>query len=256
MTLYGPGGEIISSPEQGAPDGSPFSLSNYPYQWGQADREKGWTRHHEGGRSFETSVAVTNSDGTAINQGTARVFEEIRDILAEGATDLPETQDVRVLNQPVVPGLFVTEQVRIPYGATSGALDANDCYGEIARVLAPIRGRILSIKRIDQDDVVTADTIHVFSARFVAAASDAAFTISAVDGANWITTQVFPTGTDLGSVRVSEIADVDSEYQLPQVTEWNGVPLGYLYFQESTTGTATPTAGGMPLVQFYILPLI
>ena len=81
------------------------------------------------------------------------------------------------------PELFATEWVRVPYGATSGALDANDAYGDEVRAGAPVRCRLLSIQVVDQADVVVAGTLSIYlsTRQFTAAASDAAFTISAAD---------------------------------------------------------------------------
>src|SRR3990167_7048582 len=91
------------------------------------------------------------------------------------------------LSDPVRTEMYVTPMVRVNYGATSGALDANDALGDVFVFDVPAKGRILSVKMVDQDDDTLAATIHVFSKDFVAAASDAAFTISAADAVNWIT---------------------------------------------------------------------
>lgn len=149
--------------------------------------------------------------------------------------------------------LWVSQKIRIPFGATSGALDANDALGnkftfstsEDGEPL-PIRGRILSIRRGDQSDVVLADTIHIFTDDFTAAASDAAFTISAADEYNHVTSQTFPAGTDIGSAKTAEVTDVNVDYYSP---------LRKLVCQESTTGTPTPTVDAMPWVQIFVLDL-
>ena len=52
-----------------APDGEPFSDANYPYHWSQADRERGYVRHPDGGRSFETIIAVGGHDGASVGAG-------------------------------------------------------------------------------------------------------------------------------------------------------------------------------------------
>lgn len=150
--------------------------------------------------------------------------------------------------------LWVSQQVRVPYGATSGALDANDALGDkiyfrqsIDGRPLPKRGRILSVRRIDQDDDTLSDTIHIFSAEFTAAASDAAFTISAEDAAQHVTSQTFPVGTDLGSAKSAEITDINADYYSPGAV---------LVAQLSTSGTPNiASAVVMPLVQLFILPL-
>ena len=151
------------------------------------------------------------------------------------------------------PSVWVSVPTLIPYGATSGALDANDAmgnkfyfqYGIEGRPL-PRRGRILTIRRWDQSDVVLADTIHISIQEFTAAASDAAFTISVADSVYFLQSQTFPTGVDIGSAKVAEITDVNQDYYSPDRR---------LVCQESTTGTPTPTSGAMPIVQLFILPM-
>ena len=149
--------------------------------------------------------------------------------------------------------VWVSQYVRAPYGATSGALDANDAMGDkfyfrssITGAPLPISGRILTIRRIDESDVALADTINISTQEFVAAASDAAFTISVLDSHFFLQPQTFPAGVDLGSARVAEVTDVNQDYFSPGRV---------LVCQESTTGTPTPTSGAMPIVQVFILPL-
>src|SRR3990167_483656 len=115
------------------------------------------------------------------------------------------TVKVEIVN-PVGMALIPTAQVRVPFGATSGALDANDAMGDIFVFdqdvyghPLPKVGRIISIKMIDQYDVVLAPIIHIFNRIVAVAASDAEFAISAVDAAYWVTSQTFGTFTDLGS---------------------------------------------------------
>ena len=141
--------------------------------------------------------------------------------------------------------LFVTEQIQAPFGATVTALDANDAAGDMMTFTVPVMGRILSIKFIDPADQTSALTLHVYSKPFVAAASDAAYTIADEDALNWVT-NVTPTMIDEGGSQVGAVIDIDSEYLSPS---------GRLYAQLSTTGTPTFTQATMPLVQMYILPL-
>lgn len=141
--------------------------------------------------------------------------------------------------------LHVTEQIQAPFGATSGAHDANDAVGNMMVFTVPRMGRILSVKFIDPADQTSALTLHVYSKNFVAAASDAAYTIADQDAINWVT-NVTPTMVDEGGSQVGEVIDIDSEY----LSESRR-----LYAQLSTSGTPTFAQGTMPLVQMYILPL-
>ena len=141
--------------------------------------------------------------------------------------------------------LAVTEQVQAPFGATSGAHDANDAVGNMMTFTVPKMGRILSVKFIDPGDETSALTLHVYSKPFVAAASDAAYTISDEDALNWVT-NVTPTMVDEGASQVGEVIDIDSEYFSESER---------LYAQLSTSGTPTWTQAEMPLVQMFILPL-
>ena len=141
--------------------------------------------------------------------------------------------------------LFVTEQIQASFGATVTALDANDAVGNMMTFTVPRMGRILSVKFIDLADQTSALTLHVYSKPFVAAASDAAYTISDEDAVNWVT-NVTPTMVDEGAAQVGEVIDIDSEYLSKSRR---------LYAQLSTSGTPTFTQATMPLVQMYILPL-
>ena len=174
-------------------------------------------------------------------------------------------QDVRITSAEIpVPvdapaNLWVSPWILVPYGATSGALDANDAFGNMITfdqsVLGdslPARGRIVTIKMVDQDDDTLAASIHIFSRTFTAAASDAAFTISVADAANWVASELFDSGTDIGSAKVFTIKNVNVDYWAPL----NVAGVRALYAQLSTTGTPNiASAATMPLVRLYILPL-
>tara|TARA_Y100000310_G_scaffold119312_1_gene118053 strand:+ start:3147 stop:3686 length:540 start_codon:yes stop_codon:yes gene_type:complete len=141
--------------------------------------------------------------------------------------------------------LYVTAQLRAPYGATSGAFDANDAVGNMMEFDVPKRGRIKSAKFVDQADQTSALTAHVYSKPFVAAASDAVYTIADADAVNWVT-NITPTMVDEGGSQVAEVVNIDSDYYSEG---------GKLYVQLSTTGTPTMPQATMPLLQLYILPL-
>lgn len=200
------------------------------------------------------SVVVAQADAEALQvQANLTWGLEGVDELHPVPVIVEELPDVGVKGSvAVVPKIWVSKKVVIPYGATVGALEANDALGDkfyfdysVDGEPLPAKGRILTIRRYDPSDVVLADTIHIFASDFTAAASDAAFTISAADSLKQITSQVFPAGTDLGSAKVAEIVDVNVDYYCP---------LGVLVCQESTTGTPTPTSAAMPTVQLFILP--
>ena len=88
-----------------APDGQPYSDTNYPHDWPQKDREKGLYRHPEGGRSFETFLATGNSDGSQIGAATESVLEDILyelramrlGMMASGLIEEVKDVDIRVL---------------------------------------------------------------------------------------------------------------------------------------------------------------
>lgn len=153
-----------------------------------------------------------------------------------------------VMPNPLVrTGLFESEWVQADYGATSGALDANDAMGNVFKIAVPTKGRILSIKMLDLDDDTLAATIHLYSANFTGAASDAAYTVADTDANGWVASELFDAGTDEGSFKAHVIKDVNVEYVA------NG---GYLYAQLSTSGTpniADQTV--MPKVKLFIQPL-
>lgn len=151
--------------------------------------------------------------------------------------------------------LWVSELVRAPYGATVGAIDANDALGDkmyfewsIDHRPLPLSGRILSIRLIDQDDDTLAVTINISTRDFTAAASDAAFTISAADAQFFLQPYTFPAAmSDLGSAKIATLTDINEDYYSEQRR---------LVAQLSSTGT--PNIAGnstMPLVQLFILPL-
>lgn len=237
-----------------APDGEEFTEDNYPIQWSQADRERGSFRHPAGGKSYETAVAVVGNDGGGLTDNLSTVLEDIRAELqsAREAREFPETQNVNIIAQPAAaPGLFVSDPVVVGYGASSGALDANDAYGDLMEVVVPEFGRLTTLKLFDPDDVIAAGTlsIWVFSVKPAAPpASDAAIAsgYTDFDGRSMVTAQAFGSMTDIGAGRFLEIVDIDSDYH---------APIGKLWFQLSTTETPTPTAGGMPIVTFFILNL-
>lgn len=237
-----------------APDGEEFTEDNYPIQWSQADRERGSFRHPAGGKSYETAVAVVGGDGGSLTDPLGTVLEDIRAELqlAREAREFPEAQNVNIVAQPApAPGLFASLPVVVGYGATAGALEANDAYGDLMEVVVPKLGRLTNIKLFDADDGIAAGTlsIWVFSTKPNAPpASDAAIASGYVDvdGIGMVTAQSFGSITDIGAGRFLEIVDINSDYYAPQ---------GKLWFQLSTTGTPTPTAGGMPIVTFYLLPL-
>lgn len=150
--------------------------------------------------------------------------------------------------------LWESDWILVPYGATSGALDAGDAFGNTITferselgVDLPRLGRIVSIKMVDRDDDTLAASIHIFRDTFTAAASDAAFTISVADAAKWVASEAFDAGTDIGSAKVFTIKNVNVDYY---------APTRKLYAQLSTSGTPNiASAAVMPLVKIYILPL-
>lgn len=150
--------------------------------------------------------------------------------------------------------LWVSPFSRVPYGATSGAVDAGDALGDPIKfysditgtVALPTRGRILTIKMLDLDDDTLAATIHIFNQWFTAAASDAAFTIADEDAVNWVASELFDAGTDIGASKVHVIKDVNVDYY---------APAGALFAQLSTSGTPNiASAAVMPQIQIVILP--
>lgn len=153
------------------------------------------------------------------------------------------------------PELWISEWVTVPYGATSGAIDANDALGDMVTFTEsvtgqrlPTRGRILSIFCLDRDDDTLAATIHVFNRTFVAAASDAAFTISVADARNWVTSETFGTPIDIGAAKVVVAKNVNVEYYAEQ---------NQLFAQLSSTGTPNlADATTTPLLRLVIQPLV
>ena len=139
-------------------------------------------------------------------------------------------------------GLYYTS-ITVPGIAAADAFDANDAVGTPFVIPVPVRGIIEAAKLIDPDDDTLALTVHLFSRPFIAAASDAAFTISADDAIYWITSITFDTPiVDIGSAKVSEKAGA-TYYEAPK---------GYLWGQCSTTGTPTIAAEKMPILQLGI----
>lgn len=137
-------------------------------------------------------------------------------------------------------------EVEIPGIAAGDAFDANDAVGGMFSIDVPSAGYIVGFKLIDRDDDTLALTAHVFNNRFTAAASDAAFTISAADSRFWVTSVQFTNVLDLGSAKVSEV--VGESFYL--------APLGKLFIQCSTTGTPNIAAGAMPILQLGIRPAV
>ena len=134
-------------------------------------------------------------------------------------------------------------QVIIPGIAAADAFDANDAVGTVFEIPVPMRGIIESAKLIDPDDDTLALTAHLFSELFVGAASDAAFTISAADAPNWITSITFDTPiVDIGSAKVAEKTGSTYYY----------APNGVIYCQCSTTGTPNIAGGAMPRLRLSI----
>ena len=101
-----------------------------------------------------------------------------------------------------VDAVFLTSWEQPGYGATSGAHDANDALGDPVEWAVPRFGKIVTVNLIDIDDDTLASSVHIFSRPFVAAASDAAFTISVADARWWVTSQVMGTPTDIGGAKV------------------------------------------------------
>lgn len=155
---------------------------------------------------------------------------------------------------PSVAVLWESPWVQVPYGATSGALDANDALGNkitfeygVDGTRIPRHGRILSVEMIDPDDDTLAATIHIYSHDFVAAASDAAYTVGLGDAENIVAAEAFDAGTDEGSFKFHAIKDVNAEF---------GAPERRLYAQLSTTGTPNiASAAVMPKVKIFVLPM-
>ena len=169
--------------------------------------------------------------------------DETRDTAVTSAHPLP----VKDYSDPKSE-LWVSDWVLVPYGATSGALDANDALGDKFRFSGvPKKGRISVIQMADQDDDTLAATIHIFREDFTAAASDAAFTISVADSRKWVASEAFDAGTDLGSAKAHVIKNVNVDYYAPS---------GTLHCQLSSTGTPNiASADLMPLIRIAILPL-
>lgn len=165
----------------------------------------------------------------------------------DGAHPLP-----MALLETVKGGLWVSPLIEVPGIAAADALDANDALGsrfiidtDVNGAPLPERGVIIGAKLIDPDDDTLAATLHIFNSIFAAAASDAAFTISAADSREWVTSILFSPTTDIGSAKVVEVTGWNSPYYSPG---------RQLHCQLSTTGTPNIAAGAMPQVQVFILP--
>ena len=152
------------------------------------------------------------------------------------------------------PSLWVSPWIQIDYGATSGALDANDAFGnpftfsvDVLGNPLPILGQILELDVLDIDDDTLAITVHVLTDFFTAAASDAAFTLGLADAELYVTSQTFAAGLDVGSFKHHEILEINKRYYSPKHT---------LVCQASTTGVPNiASAGTMPKVRAVVLPL-
>ena len=131
---------------------------------------------------------------------------------------------------------IVAEQ--IPGIAAADAFDANDAVGTVFAIRVPHVGIIENFKLIDPDDDTLALTAHIFKKQFIGAASDAAFTISAADSLNFVTSVLFDSPLDIGSAKVYE--EVGSSYY--------EAPEGLLWCQCSTTGTPNIAAGKSPVL--------
>ncbi len=208
-------------------------------------------RRRDGDMSYRYDGAIGGQDQVDEQHPLPTTFH----FHVEGVDDYQEADATTGFPVNVVgtvgPSLFVSDQVAPNYGATSGALDANDAYGSAQAVNVPQKGRITKISVVDRDDVIAAGTlsIAVFSGPVPSApASDAAIAsaYTAGDIAKTITVQTFGSMIDLGAARFLDVVDIDEDYQLTGSQMW---------FQLSTTGTPTPTVNGMPLVQFFIQPL-
>ena len=140
--------------------------------------------------------------------------------------------------------LYITTPIQ-PF-VDAGIMAANDALSNIFSVPVPVYGRLVAVRVIDVDDDTLASTVHLFTAPFVAAASNAAFTIGAADAKNWITSQVMGTPVDIGGAKVVDNVGLSIYY-------W--APLGRLWGQMSTTGTPTVAAGSAPYVSFAIIPM-
>lgn len=156
------------------------------------------------------------------------------------------------LTETVRGGMWISPRIEVPGITAADALDANDALGGLFTVSndvngepLPSRGVILAAKLIDPDDDTLAATLHVFSELVSAAASDAAFTISAPDSLSWVTSISLSSTTDIGGAKVAEVNGWNSPYYAAGRK---------LYCQLSTTGTPNIAAGRMPQVQLFILP--
>ena len=163
---------------------------------------------------------------------------------------MPTIDYVNYIKQPVATTnrVFLTNWAQPGFGATSGAIDANDALGDPFAWSVPRYGMISSVSLIDIDDDTLAATVHIFNRPFTAAASDAAFTIALLsDVQNWVTSQVMGTPLDIGAGKVVTNSGLFIYYE---------APLGQLYSQLSSTGTPTIAgAATMPFIRLAILPL-
>ena len=137
--------------------------------------------------------------------------------------------------------LFVVDAV-IPGIAAADAFDANDAVGDVFAVDVPTAGWITGARLIDADDDTLALTAHIYTVRFVGAASDAAYTVGAEFSRYWVTNITFDLAEDEGGFKVAEEVG-NSFYRSPS---------GKLWIQCSTTGTPNIALTAMPRLQLGI----
>ena len=192
-----------------------------------------------------TATEVTQSDAGSL-QIAANLKVGLEDVggLNPVPVSLVDIGELRAeLRQIKSPDRLYEVEIEIPGITPANPLDANDAIGTIFRIPVPPIGIIESAKLIDPDDDTLALTAHLFRKQFVAAASDAAFTISAADSKDWITSITFDAPiVDIGSAKVSEKVGA-TYYETPD---------GYLWCQCSTTGTPNIAAGAMPILRLGI----
>ena len=209
--------------------------------------------------SFSTE-AYSQSSGAAASPGLQEVAQLDPDMLQTSAKLTVEGEDVDEINRlpveiadgasikvegvvSVNDGIYIIA-VPVPGIDFANVLDANDAIGTVFPIDVPEYGIIEGFKLIDPDDDVLALTAHLFTREFVGAASDAAFTISAVDATFWVTSVTFDAPLDIGAAKVAE--EVGSTYY--------HAPAKKLWCQCSTTGTPNIAAGLSPILVLAIRP--
>lgn len=194
------------------------------------------------------ATEVTQSDPDAM-QMAANLKVGLEDV--DGFNPVPVSLvDIGELKEALArlePGAQVTVSIEIPGIAAGDALDANDAIGIKFFLPAPKVGAIMSATLIDPDDDTLALTAHLFERNFVAAASDAAFTIAPGDMTHWITSITFDTPiVDLIQGKVSRKASSEPE------GDYYEAPEGGFWIQCSTTGVPNIAAGAMPILKLRI----